>query len=123
MGDLMRNTIGFFILMCCLFLGHLVSELLPFALPGPVCGMGLFLAALILGIVDEEIIDDVCKSLRLHMNLFFAPGAVNLIAFYSELRPHLMKLLFVAVASTCVVIVVTGWTAQLLARTPEVEYD
>ena len=92
-------------------------------LPGPVCGMGLFHAALIFGVVDEEIVDEVCKNLRLHMNLFFAPGAVNLIAFYSGLRPHLIKLLFVAVASTCIVIVVTGWTAQLLARHREVEYD
>lgn len=119
----MKNTIGFFILLCCLFLGHFVSEVLPIILPGPVCGMGLFLAALIFGVVDEEIVDEVCKNLRLHMNLFFAPGAVNLIAFYSELRPHLIKLLFVTVASTCIVIVVTGWTAQLLARRREVEYD
>lgn len=90
---------------------------------GPVCAMGLFLAALISGVVDEEIIDEVCQNLCLHMNLFFAPGAVSLISFYSKLRPHLIKLLFVTVASTCIVIVVTGWTAQLLARRRDVEYD
>lgn len=113
----------FFILLCCLFLGHFVSEVLPIVLPGPVCAMGLFLAALISGVVDEEIIDEVCQNLCLHMNLFFAPGAVSLISFYSKLRPHLIKLLFVTVASTCIVIVVTGWTAQLLARRRDVEYD
>lgn len=80
-------------------LGRMPSEVLPFVLPGPVCGMGLFLAALIFGIVDEDIIDEVCRSLRLRMNLFFAPGADDLIAYYSELRPHLIKLLFVTVAS------------------------
>lgn len=119
----MKNTVGFFILLCCLFLGHFVSEVLPIVLPGPVCAMGLFLAALISGVVDEEIIDEVCQNLCLHMNLFFAPGAVNLISFYSKLRPHLIKLLFVTVTSTCIVIVVTGWTAQLLARRRDVEYD
>lgn len=98
----MRNIIGFFILLCCLFLGHLVSGVLPIMLPGSVCGMGLFLAALIFGIVDEDIIDEVCRNLRLHMNLFFAPGADNLIAYYSELRPHLIKLLIVTVSSAAI---------------------
>ena len=70
MGGLVKNTIGFFILMCCLFLGHLVSEVLPFVLPGPVCGMGLFLAALIFGIVDVDIIGEACGNLR-RVNLFF----------------------------------------------------
>lgn len=56
----------FFILLCCLFLGHFVSEVLP----GPECAMGLFLAALISGVVDEEIIDEACGNLR-RVNLFF----------------------------------------------------
>ena len=70
MGGSMRNIIGFFNLLCCLFLGHLVSGVLPIMLPGSVCGMGLFLAALIFGIVDEDIIDEACGNLR-RVNLFF----------------------------------------------------
>lgn len=38
----MKNTIGFFILLCCLFLGHIVSEVLSLLLPGPARGIGLF---------------------------------------------------------------------------------
>ncbi len=112
----MKNTYGFFILLFCLFLGNLLSSLLPIMIPGSICGMALFLCGLVFHWIDETLIDDVSENLLLHMNLFFAPGAVNLIAVYPELRPHLLKILFVTIASTCLVLLTTGWTAQLLIR-------
>ncbi|MDQ0508541.1 Putative effector of murein hydrolase LrgA [Aedoeadaptatus ivorii] len=115
----MRNTYGFLILLLCLLFGNILTLLIPVAIPGSIYGMGIFLAGLVAGVIPEEIVDAICESLLLHMNLFFAPGAVNLILVYPSIRGTVLKILFVTVVSTILVIISTGLTTQFLARRKE----
>lgn len=115
----MRNTYGFFILLLSLFLGEIASRLLPLGIPGAIWGMAIFLMTLISGFVQEDTVKVVCDFLLAHMNLFFAPGAVNLIVVYPALRGQILKILFVTVISTMLVIISAGHTAQFLARRQE----
>ncbi|MDD7362878.1 MAG: CidA/LrgA family protein [Peptoniphilus sp.] len=119
----MQNTYGFLILLLSLFLGNAVATIVPVMIPGPIWGMGIFLVGLLSKAIPRETVDAVCDSLLFHMNLFFAPGTVNLIVVYPTIRGQVLKLILVTVLSTLLVMIAAGHTAQFLLRRQEANYE
>lgn len=114
---------GLAILLGFNFAGLFVRELLAVPLPANVIGLVLFTAALFLGIVKLEWVEDTAAFLLRHMFLFFAPLIVGVIAFLPWIGAHFAQFLAGLVISTAAVILVTGGVTALIDRTKSSEEE
>ena len=99
--------------------GELLSSVLPLPVPAGVYGLFLMLAALISGAVKLESVEGTGNFLLDTMSLMFIPSMVGVVECLEELRAVLVPFLLIILASTVVVMCVTGWTAQLVMGSEE----
>jgi holin-like protein len=86
-------------------------------LPGNLVGMLLLLALLRLGVVRLEQVQDAATLLLQHLNLFFIPLAVGLMAWGGLLGASGVSLGVSLAGSAAVCLAVAGLAGQRLART------
>lgn len=115
----MKESKGFLLLLICLFIGNIISLLLPISIPGSIIGMILMLIFLTTNWIKLEQVEDISKILIAHMVIIFMPGTINLISIYPEIAPYLIKLLLIAAFTTILVIVATGFTVQKMIQIME----
>lgn len=94
--------------------GEILGSVLPLPVPAGVYGLFLMLAALISGAVKLESVEGTGNFLLDTMSLMFIPSMVGVVECLEELRAVLVPFLLIILASTVVVMCVTGWTAQLV---------
>lgn len=95
------------------FTGYLLHQwFVP--LPGSVLGMILLAASLFLGWVKLGWIEDAAQLLLQHMMLFFTPIIVGVVLIFPRFESQLVPLLAGLIGSTVVVMLVTGWSIQVL---------
>ena len=70
-------------------------------------------------VVKVESIDCVAQFFLDHLAFFFVPAGVGLMTSVGLLEGNVLKLLFICIASTFVVIGVTGLVVQALIRRKE----
>ncbi|WP_429886205.1 CidA/LrgA family protein [Geoalkalibacter halelectricus] len=104
------------ILLLMQFLGEVISRGLSIPIPGNVLGMGLLLAALGLGWVKVQWLQDAAELLLSHLALFFVPAGVGVMVYFDLIAVEWLPILVAMVVSTFVVMAVTGWVAKLLDR-------
>lgn len=115
----MKESKGFLLLLICLFIGNIISLLLPISIPGSILGMILMLLFLNYGLIDLDQVEGISKILIAHMVIIFMPGTMNLISIYPEIAPYLGKLVIIAAFTTFLVIFATGYTVQKLIEIME----
>lgn len=115
----MRESKGFLLLLICLFIGNMISFLLPVSIPGSIIGMILMLFALERDIVCLDQVEGISQILIAHMVIIFMPGTINLISIYPEIAHYLLKLVLIAAFTTIFVILTTGFTVQKLIEIME----
>lgn len=108
---LLRETA--IILIICL-LGEMINKIFKIPIPGNVLGMVLLLIFLLSGIIKLKHIDKVSDFLLDHLAFFFVPAGVQILASLDILRGSLISILLIIFISTIVVMVVTGFTVQIL---------
>lgn len=97
-------------------LGELLVRLLGAPVPGPVAGMGLLLAWLLLWRGSSRSLQRVSRTLIHHLGLFFVPAGVGVIALGPRLGGAWKPLLAVLVLGTLVTMAVTAWTFRLVSE-------
>lgn len=107
------------IILLILFIGGLSHKLLVLPIPGNVIGMLILVICLWTKLIKLEWIEDVSNFLLNHLALFFLPAGVSLISCFKILDGKWMPLLYICLISTLIVIVVTGWSVQLLINLQE----
>lgn len=110
----MRNLKGFLVILMCLYIGNLLSALIPIPLPGTIYGMLLLLSMLLSKVIDLEVVDSISNTLISLMILMFIPGGVKLINLYSLIDGVILKLLITLIASTIITIIVTSIAIDFL---------
>lgn len=110
----MKGLLGLAVILLSLFLGNLITALTGLPIPGAVFGMLILLVLLMSGIVRLELVEKPAALLIALMPLMFVPGGVNLMNLVHEFLPYLLPLVLILVATTILVIMVTGKTADLL---------
>ena len=103
--------------------GEVVVRLTDLPVPGPVVGMALLFVAL--GVrrrrgVDTEAapVTRVSDVLLRHLQLFFVPAGVGVIAYAATIRDEALPLAVGLVGSWLLALALVGWAGQLLlART------
>lgn len=110
----MKLLRGFALIFAFLFLGHILSLILPLPMPAPVLGMALLFLALCLGLVKEEWIQDAAEGLIAQMMIMFIPGGVKILNAYDKIAGHVLSSVLVCIISSICVLMVTSFTTDQL---------
>ena len=105
-------------ILACQGLGELVSHfLLPF-IPGPVVGLVLMLAFLVLRKSVPESVDLVAGVLVGNLGLLFVPAAVGVVLFWPQLIAHALAIACALLASVVLTIATVALVLRVAAREP-----
>lgn len=104
------------IIFLCLAIGELIVWLTEISIPGSIIGMILLMALLELKIIKLEWVKPMADVLVKNLGFFFIPPGVALMLYYDLIKAELLPILVASLVSTLVVLVVTGWTHQYLAK-------
>ena len=107
---------GLFWILLCWTVGNVLSAWTGHVVSGNIVGMVLLFAALCLGWAKAETVRPAAKFLLGAMALFFVPYGVGLMVSYRVILDNLWTIVVSAVASTIVVLIVSGLTYQALDR-------
>lgn len=94
--------------------GEALNYYLPLPVPSGVYGLFLLLVLLCTGILKLSDVEDTGNFLLDIMPILFIPASVGLIESYGDMRDFLVPLVVICLASTVVVMVVTGKVAELM---------
>jgi holin-like protein len=107
---------GVAILLLLQFAGEFISSRLDLPIPGNVIGMVLLLGGLYLGWVRLEWVQEAADLLLSHLALFFVPAGVGVMVYFGLIAREWLPIVVATVVSTFVVMAVTGWVADRLAK-------
>jgi putative effector of murein hydrolase LrgA (UPF0299 family) len=108
--------LGFFIiLLACQLAGEVLVIATGLPLPGPVVGMAVLFAGLLLGGIPKGL-DQMADALLSHLSLLFVPAGVGVMLHARLIGAELLPIAGSVIISTMITIVVTAWTMQLLGR-------
>ena len=94
--------------------GEVLNQLIPLPVPAGVYGLFLLLGLLCSGIVSLPDVEHVGGLLLDLMPLMFIPAAVGIIEQVEELQSVLIPVRFITVATTFIVMAVTGKVTELV---------
>lgn len=109
--------VGLLWLLGCQLVGEVVVRLLHVDVPGPVVGMVLLLVVLRVRRSNDD--DPVVRTgtrLLDHLQLFFVPAGVGVVAYAAVLRDDALALGLALVGSWLAGLAVVGWTVTALQR-------
>lgn len=88
--------------------GELMKYFLPLPVPGSIYGLLLMFVLLFTKVIKVEHVKDVGEFLIEIMPLMFIPAGVGLMSSWNDLQGFLVPLLVITVATTFIVVFVTG---------------
>lgn len=109
------NKLGQFgIILLILLVGDIVQKYFQLSIPSTVIGMIILLLLLLLRIVKIQWVDGISKILLDNLSLLFIPAGVGIINEFQIFKGHLLPIIAIIVITTIIVILVTGYTVQVL---------
>jgi len=97
-------------------LGEMVVKLTGIQLPASIIGMLLLTLFLKLGWVKLKWVKGISDFLVSNLPLFFVPPGVAMMLYLDIIKTSFWPIIISAVASTIIVLGVTGWVHQILRR-------
>ena len=104
------------VLFGCLALGELLVFLTGVKLPSSIIGMLLLAFFLKVGWVKLKWVQGLSDFLVANLGFFFVPPGVALMLYFDVIEAQFWPIVIATVASTILVLVVTGWVHQLVRR-------
>jgi holin-like protein len=101
------------IIFGCLAFGELVVWLTGITIPSSIIGMLLLTLLLQTKIIKEEWVKSVSDFLISNLGFFFVPPGVALMLYFDVIKAEFLPIVAATVASTIIVLIVTGWTHQI----------
>ena len=102
------------IIVFFIFFGELLRAVLPFPIPASIYGLAAFFAALLLGVVKLSWVEETADWLVAIMPITFLPVSVELVNDWPILKPFLVPLVVICLASSLVIFGVSGRVTQAL---------
>ena len=94
------------------FIGEVLHSLIPIQVPASIYGLVLLFIALLTGIIQLPQVKETAKYLIEIMPLMFIPAGVGLLESWGNLKSILIPVLILLVASTILVMGVSGKVTQ-----------
>jgi holin-like protein len=109
---------GLTLIFLCQLAGEALVRALGMPVPGPVAGMVILLAGLVVAGGPSAPVRRAGTGLLTYLPLFFVPAGVGLIAHGARLKADWFPILLAIVGSTLLTMLLVGW---LIARYAEPE--
>ena len=119
----MKYLSQFCIILGFTLLGETLQRLLPLPIPASVYGLVLLFLALCFGIVKLEQVKAAGAFLTGIMSVLFVSPAVSIVSNWELIRPQLLPICLLIVASTVITFGISGGVTQLLQRKGEKRHD
>lgn len=94
------------------FIGEILHSLIPIQVPASIYGLVLLFIALLTGTIQLPQVKEAAKYLIEIMPLMFIPAGVGLLESWGDLKSILIPVLLLLVASTILVMGVSGKVTQ-----------
>ena len=94
------------------FIGEVLHSLIPIQVPASIYGLVLLFIALLTGIIQLPQVKEAAQYLIEIMPLMFIPAGVGLLESWGDLKSILIPVLILLVASTILVMGVSGKVTQ-----------
>lgn len=94
------------------FIGEILHSLIPIQVPASIYGLVLLFIALLTGLIQLPQVKETAKYLIEIMPLMFIPAGVGLLESWGNLKSILVPVLLLLVASTILVMGVSGKVTQ-----------
>lgn len=104
------------LLLLCQLAGETIVQALGLALPGPVLGMIILFAGLLLFGRAASELEATADGILRNLSLLFVPAAVGVVQHAAVLRQHGLTLFVALLVSTLLTLVVTAAIFRLVAR-------
>lgn len=111
---MLRGLLGLAVLAAIDLAGEWMAKVTSAPLPGNVIGMLLLAALLALRVVPLRLVEGGADFLLKWLALLFVPAAVSVVRHGALLRGEIVDVTLVVVATTLVVVLVTGAVAERL---------
>lgn len=112
----MKYIKQFLIILMVSCIGELFNILIPFPIPGSIYGMIILFVFLCCGFIKLSQIKETGDFFIDIMPLLFIPSAVGVISQIDQLKTIWIKVAIIVVATTIIVMGVTGIVTQFLIR-------
>jgi putative effector of murein hydrolase LrgA (UPF0299 family) len=89
-------------------LGEIISKLLGLPIPGPVIGLVLLLATLLMRRRIDADLDLVATAFTQHLGLLFIPAAVGVVMFVPQLADHGLTIAIILLISVATSVAVSA---------------
>lgn len=106
------------VLLICQLGGEVLVRLIGWPIPGPVLGMALLFAALVVRGNLPASLESAAGGLLRHLSLLFVPAGAGVMLHGALLAREWLPISVALVASTIITIVVTGLVMKLLTPRP-----
>lgn len=106
----------FGLILLITFLGEVCRTFIPLPIPASIYGLLLMLIALTTGIIKLEHVKESSAFLIEIMPLMFIPAAVGILDSWGAMKAICLPIIFITVATTVIVMVVTGRVTQFVIR-------
>jgi len=106
------------ILLICLFsfLGELLHAMIPWPIPASIYGMVLLFVALSARLIRPVHMKASGEFLVTFLPVLFVAPIVSLLDCWDQIRPHLLPIVAIFIASTVLCFGVSGWVTQWFIR-------
>ncbi|NNG05300.1 MAG: CidA/LrgA family protein [Inquilinus sp.] len=104
------------LLLCCQLAGELIVALVGLPLPGPVVGMALLFAGLLVRGGVPEALQSLAGGLLQHLSLLFVPAGVGVMLHLSLISDEWLAISLSLVLSTAITVAVTAGVMVGLRR-------
>ena len=108
----MKYLKQFLVILIISLMGEVLKYLIPLSVPASIYGMVILFICLLTGAIKLEQVKDAGKFLIEIMPVMFIPAGVGLLESWPSLRPVWIPVVFISVATTIIVMAVTGRVAQ-----------
>lgn len=109
---LIRMLFSLALLFAMLYLGKLLSVLIPIGIPDSIWGMLLLFSCLVIGIIKVEWITPGARPLTRYMTIFFIPICAEIVEHLDTLQDHFNSFALANVLSTFLSMLLIGLFAQ-----------
>ncbi len=104
------------LLLVCQLAGEVIARLLGLPVPGPVIGMVILFAGLMVAGRVPDDLEKVGRGLLVNLSLLFVPAGVGIMVHFHRLAEEWLPISVAVLASTLVTIAVTALVMTVLAR-------
>ncbi|WP_081297231.1 CidA/LrgA family protein [Gilliamella sp. Bif1-4] len=103
---------GLVILTLCLWVGNIISKILPIIIPGSIIGLLILFFLLAFQLIPTCWIKNSCNLFMRYMTLLFIPAAMGIMDNYSLLLQNWGPIIFGCVGGSLIVLLLTAFLAE-----------